>query len=219
VPTSARVFLGLCIAAACFSAKWSEGVEAGEASLSGFWMICTQNLMTGLAVALLWNTVLEACALAIQLASVQSGLSYASIIDPTNDTESGSLLGITQFCVLITFLSAGVHLEFLAALLQADSLWQGFSREGPTLGVLKSMMGYSFTTGLRLAAPFVASMLLLDIASAIAGRFAERFQISMLIFPVKWVATLLILLASTVTLHHLEGRLAAKALGFLGGHE
>lgn len=217
VPTHARVFLGLMIALACFSAKWAA--TGGSAPVEGFWWTCARNLVTGLAVALLWNLILEACALAIQLASVQSGLSYASIIDPTNDTESGSLLGITQFCVLITFLAVGVHLQFLGALLEADSLWDGFSRQGPTLGVLKAMLGFSFKAGLRLAAPFIASMLILDIASAIAGRFAERFQISMLIFPVKWVATLLILLASTFTLHRLEGQLAGQALQMLGGRD
>ena len=217
VPTSARIFLGVCIAWACFSAKWAMAPAVGADPQASFWLLSARNLVTGLAVAMLWNIVLEACALAIQLASVQSGLSYASIIDPTNDTESGSLLGITQFCVLLTFLSMGIHLQFLAALLEADSLWDGFSRQGPTLGVVKDMLGYGFRTGLRLAAPFIASMLLLDIASAIGARFADRFQLSVLIFPVKWAATLLILLASTVTLHQLEVSLAGRALQYLGG--
>jgi flagellar biosynthetic protein FliR len=215
VPTSARVFLGMSIALACFAAKSPHAV-AGRIEDS-FWVICLQNLISGLAIALLWNLVMEASSLAIQLASVQSGLSYASIIDPTNDTESGSLIGITQFCVLITFVTAGVHLEFLAALLETDRIWDVLRRDGPTLGVLKAMLGLSFHAGLRLGAPFIASMLILDILSAISGRFAERFQVTMLIFPVKWVAVLLILLASTATLHRVEGELAAKALSLIAG--
>lgn len=215
VPSSARVFLGMSIALACFAAK-SPTVSAGRIE-DTFWLVCLQNLISGLAIALLWNLVMEASSLAIQLASVQSGLSYASIIDPTNDTESGSLIGITQFCVLITFVTAGVHLEFLAALLETDRIWDGLRRDGPTLGVLKAMLGFSFNAGLRLGAPFIASMLILDILSAISGRFAERFQVSMLIFPVKWVAVLLILLASTATIHRVEGELAAKALGLIAG--
>jgi flagellar biosynthesis protein FliR len=216
VPVRARVFLGVLIALCCFSAKWASGTNTNALS-EGFWAICARNLVTGLAVALLWNLVLDACALTVQLASVQSGLSYASIIDPTNDTESGSLLALTQFCLLITFLASGIHLEFLSALLMADSMWEGFSRTGPTLAVLKDMFAYSFRTGLRLAAPFIASMLIFDMASALAGRFAERFQISILIFPIKWIATLLLLLASTATLHRLEVDFAAHALGHLGG--
>ena len=70
---------------------------------------------------------------------------------------------------------------------------------------------------MRLAAPFIASMLLLDFASALGARFADRFQLSMLLFPLKWAATLAILLASTVTLHFLEAGLAKQALGLLGG--
>lgn len=216
VPGSARAFLGLCIAFACFSAKWaangSTQLAAGE-----FWLICGRNLISGLVVALSWNLVLEACALAIQLASIQSGLSYASIIDPTNDTESGSLLGITQFCVLLTFLAAGVHLEFFGLMLESDTLWVKFSEPGVIVNVLKAMLGFSFRTGLRLAAPFIASMLLLDFASALGARFADRFQLSMLLFPIKWAATLAILLGSTVTLHYLEAALAKQALSLLGG--
>jgi flagellar biosynthesis protein FliR len=80
------------------------------------------------------------------------------------------------------------------------------------------MLGFSFRTGLRLAAPFIACMLLLDIASALGSRFAERFQLSMLLFPLKWAATLFILMASTFTLHHLEAKLSHQALQFLGAH-
>jgi flagellar biosynthetic protein FliR len=165
---------------------------------------------------LLWNTVLEACALTVQMASVQSGMSYGSIIDPTNDTESGSLLSITQFCVLLTFLAAGVHLEFLSALLESDTVWEQLSRPEALVGVLKSMLGFSFKTGLRLAAPFIACMLLFDIASALGARFAERFQLNMLMFPFKWATTLFILMASTFTLHHLEAKLSQQALQYLG---
>lgn len=216
VPTAARIFLGLVIAWACFAAKVASGGLTQSNYMADFWLICGRNLVTGLAVALLWNLILDACALAIQMASVQSGLSYASIIDPTNDTESGSLLAMTQFCVLITFVGLGVHLEFLTVLLEADSLWNGFSQTGPMLDVLKTMLGHSFRSGLRLAAPFIASMLLLDIASALGSRFAERFQLSVLLFPLKWSATLLILMLSTVSLHHLELGLASKALELLG---
>jgi len=218
VPTAGRVFLGVVIAAACFSAKLAAGVPNPELA-TGFWLQCGRNLVSGIVVALLWNCVLEACALAIQLASVQSGLSYGSIIDPTNDTESGSLLGITQFCVLLTFLAGGVHLHFLAALIEADSLWDRISAAETMVGILKSMFGFGFRTGLRLAAPFIASMILLDIASALGARFAERFQLGMLLFPIKWAATLAILLASTFTLHRLEAVLASHALRLIGvGH-
>lgn len=216
LPTSARAFLALCIAFACFSAKWATAGST-ELVVGEFWLVCGRNLVAGLVVALCWNVVLEACALAIQLASIQSGLSYASIIDPTNDTESGSLLSITQFCVLLTFLAAGVHLEFLGLLLESDSLWVRLSGTGVIVGVLKAILGFSFRTGMRLAAPFIASMLLLDFASALGARFADRFQLSMLLFPLKWAATLAILLASTVTLHYLEAGLAKQAIGLLGG--
>jgi flagellar biosynthetic protein FliR len=210
MPAAARVALGLMIAAACFSARWPG--TAMTLDPADFWGLAGRNLVAGLFVALLWNLVLEACSLAVQLASVQSGLSYASIIDPTNDTESGSLLAIVQFSLLLTFLAGGVHLEFLAALLEADPLWERISQSGLGLGVLKQILGFSFETGLRLAAPYIACMILLDLASALAGKFAERFQVSVLIFPVKWVATLLLLWVSTASLHLIEVRLAGGAL-------
>ncbi|MBZ2186909.1 MAG: flagellar biosynthetic protein FliR [Bryobacter sp.] len=213
MPAAARVALGLMIAAACFAARWPG--EAAALDMGSFWGLAGRNLITGLFVALLWNLVLEACALAVQLASVQSGLSYASIIDPTNDTESGSLLAIVQFCLLLTLLAGGVHLEFLAALLEADPIWERMRQSGVGLSVMKQVLGFSFETGLRLAAPYVACMILLDLASALAGKFAERFQVSVLIFPLKWLATLLLLWVSTASLHLIEARLAGGALAAL----
>jgi len=132
-----------------------------------------------------------------------------------HDTESGSLLAIVQFCLLLTLLAGGVHLEFLAALLEADPIWERMRQSGVGLSVMKQVLGFSFETGLRLAAPYVACMILLDLASALAGKFAERFQVSVLIFPLKWLATLLLLWVSTASLHLIEARLAGGALAAL----
>ncbi len=214
-PAAARVVLGAMIAMACFTARWPSHAAGLSLEATDFWAIAGRNVVSGLFVALLWNLVLEACALAVQLASVQSGLSYASLIDPTNDTESGSLLAIVQFCLLLTFLAGGIHLEFLAAVLGADQLWSHLAQNGIGKELLKQVLGFGFQTGLRLAAPFIACMLLLDIASALAGKIAERFQVSMLVFPVKWVATLMLVWISTTSLHLLEARLASRALGLL----
>ena len=216
VPPRVRSLLALLLALVCFSAKWAQH-GATLPVHSDFMTVCGQNLVSGLFVALAWNTVLEASALAVQVASVQSGLSYGSIIDPTNDTESGSLLAITQFCVLLTFLAAGLHLEFLGLLLNADSLWPTVLNAVSLPILLKTLLAESFRIGIRLGAPFIAIMISLDIASALGGRFAERFQLATLVFPVKWAVTLLLLLASTVTLHRLEETLAIRALTLVGG--
>ncbi len=216
VPPPARAFLAFALATVCFTAKWAEA-GGGFAAPGEFWAICGRNLVSGLFVAFAWNTVLDACALAIQVASVQSGLSYASIIDPTNDTESGSLLAVTQFCVLLAFLAAGVHLEFLGLLLGTDSLWPAVLNSASLLALLKTLLIESFRIGIRLGAPFIAIMLLLDMASAIGGRFAERFQLATLVFPVKWSVVLLLLLASTATLHRLELQFALRALTLAAG--
>ncbi len=215
VPIPTRAFLALVLAIVCFTAKWAQP-GSGLVIPAEFLECCVKNIVSGLFVAIAWNTVLDACALAIQVASVQSGLSYASIIDPTNDTESGSLLAVTQFCVLLSFLAAGVHLEFLGLLLGTDSLWPTVLNATSLPVLLKTLLTESFRIGIRLGAPFIAIMLLLDIASAIGGRFADRFQLATLVFPVKWAVTLLLLLASTVTIHRLEAILATRALTLAG---
>ncbi|WP_035957771.1 flagellar biosynthetic protein FliR [Bryobacter aggregatus] len=216
IPASTRAFLGFLLAILCLAAKWGQPGLVAPAR-GDLWVICAKNLVAGLFVALLWNIVLDACALTIQIASVQSGLSYASVIDPTNDTESGSLLAATQFSILLTFVAAGLHLEFLRLLLDSDALWPKLTNAATIAGMLKVILGQSFLIGIRLAAPFMAILILLDVASAIGGRFAERFQLSMLAFPVKWTVTLLILLASAATFQQLEVRLAIGALSLAEG--
>jgi flagellar biosynthesis protein FliR len=83
------------------------------------------------------------------------------------------------------------------------------------LDSLVKVLSFSASTGIRLAGPFVFSMMAVDLVSAISGRLVERFQLSMLVFPLKWVLTLLLVWLTTAPLQVLESRLAGFALGEL----
>ena len=51
------------------------------------------------------------------------------------------------------------------------------------------------TVGLRLALPFMALMVTVDVAMALLGRINQRMQLLMLAFPVKMLASLAVLAA------------------------
>lgn len=212
-PPATRVVLALTIAA-CTTLVAVEQGRQPPAPVEWLGAIAGQ-VVTGLLAALLWNLVLDACAMAVQLASLQSGLSYAAVIDPTNDTESGSLLSIVQMPLVLMLLAAGIHLQFLALLVEAEAVATSIFTNGQLLDSLAKVLGFSATTGIRLAGPFVFSMMAVDLLSAISGRLVERFQLSMLVFPLKWVLTLVLVWLTTASFQLLESRLAGVALGEL----
>lgn len=212
-PPATRVVLALTIAA-CTTLVAVEQGRQPPASVEWLGAIAGQ-VVTGLLAALLWNLVLDACAMAVQLATLQSGLSYAAVIDPTNDTESGSLLSIVQMPLVLMLLAAGIHLQFLALLVEAEAVATAIFSNGQLLDSLAKVLSFSASTGIRLAGPFVFSMMAVDLLSAISGRLVERFQLSMLVFPLKWVLTLVLVWLTTASFQLLESRLAGVALGEL----
>jgi flagellar biosynthetic protein FliR len=209
-PPATRVVLAVTVATCTTFVAIEQGRQP-PAQPEWLAAIASQ-VVTGLLAALLWNLILDACAMAVQLASLQSGLSYAAVIDPTNDTESGSLLSIVQMPLVLMLLAAGIHLRFLALLVEAEALATGIFSNGQLLDSLVKVLNFSASSGIRLAGPFIFSMMAVDLLSAISGRLVERFQLSMLVFPLKWVLTLALVWLAAASFQVLESKLAGVAL-------
>jgi flagellar biosynthesis protein FliR len=197
-----RIVLALALTFALFPAWpmpatggapiFGVGQLAGSIAVETMW-----GVTIGLAVAFL----LEGVQLAAQILGLQAGYSYASTVDPTTEADTTTLQLMAQLLAGMLFFAFGFDRQVLRALALSFSASSGplLSAPGHTLGnAVASIAGLGaaiFVTGLRLALPVLALLVMLDIAFGVLGRLHAQLQILSLSFAVKMLAALAFLAA------------------------
>ncbi len=187
-----RLLMGL-ILAFCLMPDWHAAALA-KAPISGLLLLILHEAVFGVCTSLVVNLIFEAFQFGAQVLAQQAGFSYASTIDPTNDTDSGVLLILCQLLCGFFSISMGLDRQLIAIV--AGSLvtippgsfaasWQSFDQ-------VTRLGGLMFETGLRLALPAVAVFLALDILLAILSRLEQQLQLTAILFPAKTAGAILV---------------------------
>jgi flagellar biosynthesis protein FliR len=155
------------------------------------------ELLVGAVIGLTVRVTLAAAEAAGTLAGTAMGLGFANTIDPLFNDEgvpTTSLMG--SLAVLIFFVLRGHHvvLQALSASLALAPCGHGFPHfEMDRMVVLGSRI---VAQGLRIAAPVVATMFIVQLGMALVARAAPRVQIFSLSFGVAVSIGALVLVAS-----------------------
>ncbi len=192
-PEISRVALALSITLILFP-QWPE-IPAGATGLGQLtgWLLAEAALgiTIGLAVAFL----IEIFVLAAQIISMQAGYAYASTIDPTTQADSGVLLVIAQLGAGMLFFALGFDRHIIRILAETLRLHPPGTFHLTPLAVehIGRLGALMFSTGLRLAMPALALLVLVDVALALLGRVNAQLQLLSLAFPLKMLAALALL--------------------------
>jgi flagellar biosynthetic protein FliR len=192
-PSMTRVVLGIAFTFALFPA-WpslpdelpSFGVLIGTAfAEAGF------GLVVGLAVAFL-N---EGFQLAAQILGVQAGFGFATTVDPSSQADSGVLQAMMTLITGLLFFTLGIDREVVRVLAMSFQKFPAgaWAPSAASLEGLVHLGAGMFATGLRLAMPVIALLLMLDFALALLGRMQQQLQLLSLSFPVKMLVAMAIL--------------------------
>jgi flagellar biosynthesis protein FliR len=163
-------------------------------SLAGL-LILTQEMLVGLAMGFTVRIVFSSIEMAGEISSLTMGLGFASFFDPQTKGRSSA---ISQFLVMLAtlmFLTINGHLVLLAAL--AESFVSLPISASPISGggfqQLALWGGEIFRTGLQIALPVVAALLLTNVALGILTRAAPQLNIFGIGFPVTLGVGLLVI--------------------------
>ncbi|WP_300751524.1 flagellar biosynthetic protein FliR [Janthinobacterium sp.] len=184
VPISVKVSLGALLA--MIIAPTVPALPATDPmSLAGL-LILTQEMLVGLAMGFTVRIVFSSIEMAGEISSLTMGLGFASFFDPQTKGRSSA---ISQFLVMLAtlmFLTINGHLILLAAL--AESFVSLPISASPISGggfqQLALWGGEIFRTGLQIALPVVAALLLTNVALGILTRAAPQLNIFGIGFPV-----------------------------------
>jgi flagellar biosynthetic protein FliR len=195
VPSQVRIALSFTITLALFPVwpRLSNALPTTTQLVAWAFSEASLGLAIGLSVAFL----MEGFQVAMQVVGLQAGYGYALTIDPTSQADSGVLQILFALTTGWLFLIFGFDREMLRVLAASFEKFPAGSWM-PGVASLEGIIrlgGGMLVTGLRLALPVTALLLLIDISIALIGRMQQQLQLLSLALPAKMLAALILLAA------------------------
>jgi flagellar biosynthetic protein FliR len=149
------------------------------------WLLVEAALGIGIGLAVAFVT--EAFAVGAQAMSMQAGYGFASTFDPNTQADSGVVVVFMQIVTGLLFFTTGLDREVIRVFAHSMETYPAGSfvlTRGPAIQVL-TLGSTIFSTGLRLALPIIAVMVMIDISIALLGRVNAQLHLTVVAFPVK----------------------------------
>ncbi|HEX3745114.1 MAG TPA: flagellar biosynthetic protein FliR [Bryobacteraceae bacterium] len=188
----ARVILTMGITIALFP-LWPHIAVYPSAGTLVMWLLVEAALGIGIGLSVAFIT--EAFSMGAQTMSLQAGYAFASTFDPNTQADSGVVVVLLQIVCGLLFFTTGLDREVIRIFARSLEIYPAGSflltRDAATQ--LLSMGSTIFSTGLRLALPIIAVMVMIDISLALLGRVNSQLQLTIVAFPVKMLIFLTLL--------------------------
>lgn len=180
-------------------------------------IVLTRELVIGLALALALQAVLAGAALGGHLTGSQMMLSYGSTVDPQGGVRNTITATLYSNLALLTCLAINAHHALIRALTDSYAVLPiGTGAIDASLGAtVVQMLGLVFVLGLRLAAPLIVVMLIVEVATALMARAAPSLNLLAVAPPLRVVIGLVGLAAVVSLIPGVVARVAT-GVGLLG---
>ena len=194
-PAPVRIGLAVVLALLFLPAVPADSVDTSV----GLGLVIAREVAIGSLMALALRAVLAGAELGGHLAGSQLMLSYGSVVDPQGGVRNNLVAALYGNVALLTFLAMNGHHMLLRTLaVSYETLPIGQGGLGPSLGTtVVQLLGTVFVLGVRLAAPIVVVMLLVEVGTALMARVAPTLNLMAVAPPVR-VAVGLIAMAAMV---------------------
>jgi flagellar biosynthetic protein FliR len=187
-----------------------DQIQASDLLLTSIFLMSVQEVLIGLFLGFYSRLIFEAFQFAGRLVGNQMGLGVAELIDPDNGAQVSPIGNIYSLTAIVLFLSLNGHHFILSA------LYQSFHTMPLDSGKLvKSLAGERmlstfndiFTIGIKLAAPSMVTLFLIEVSMGIIARTVPQMNIFFIGLPLRLGVGLFILLASLPLLYMFFGTL------------
>jgi flagellar biosynthetic protein FliR len=183
--TPGTVKIGLGAALTLMIAPVLPAMPDIQVSSTAGLFILAQQVLIGTGIGFVFRLVIAVIEMTGEAISMTSGLGFAAFYDPQSQSQSGV---IRQFLVILTttlFISLDGHLLLISTLVEsfnslpitATPVSTGFTRQIVHWG------GNIFKTGVHLALPIIAAMLIANMALGILTRAAPQLNLFAIGFP------------------------------------
>lgn len=157
-------------------------------------LLTFKEMVIGFGMGLIGQILLGGIQLGGQFISIQVGLSFANVVDPTTQTQNPIFSQILTLFAILIFLSIGGDRIYLKALNQSfDLIPLGQVAVTGGAETIIASVGQLFVIGVQMSSPFIVSLLLLDVAFAIFAKMMPQANIFFIALPLKVGAGIIML--------------------------
>lgn len=180
-------------------------------------VVIAREMAIGFAFALAMRALFAGAELAGQLSGMQLQLSYGSVVNPQGGVRNNVIGNLYANLALFTFfLINGPHvfIRNLASSYQSLPIGVG-GIDASIVTSVTDLLGVVFALGVRLAAPLIVVMLVVELATGLVARTAPAINLMVLSTPLRLVVGLLTIAALLPVLPPIITRFSAlvAALG------
>lgn len=194
VPTRVRVGLSVAVALVLTPVLPTGALPSDPSG----WQLGTaifSEVTIGFVLGLAARMVFAGVALFGQVASIQSGLGAAAVLDPTTGERSLAMASLFQaFAILIYFAIDGHHALIRAVSISFEQFPLGGGGPDPRAFAAVASLGAGiFEIAVRLAMPVTVAMLVTNVALGILGRSMVQMNLMTVQLPAQILLTLVLL--------------------------
>jgi len=168
-------------------------------------LLLVKEVALGLALGFVGSAGFWAVHAAGAIIENQAGLTVATTVNPYAGEEDSLIGGFLVQVLSIVFLASGGFLLLLGALYESYLVWPVIDltpRISASIWLAAGLqvIGWIGEMALRVAAPFVLLLLMVEVAMGFLGRYAPQFNVFFLAMPVKAAVLLVLLLVYAVVM-------------------
>lgn len=183
-------------------------------SLAALVVVLLREMAIGLGLALAMRGLIAGAEFAGHYTGLQVGLSMGALIDPQTGVQNNIIALLYGSLAVIICFFFNLHHVLLRALVESYQLLPiGLGGVGPTLAAsVAELLGLIVVLGVRIAAPVVVVLLLVEIALGLLARVAPALNVMIAGLPVRMAVGLLVVAATVSVLPLLISRYVPTAL-------
>ena len=168
-------------------------------TLLGLVPLTFKEVLIGLFLGFNAKFMFESFQFAGRLISTQMGLGMANLVDPDNGQPVTPFGNIYSFMAIVFFLSLNGHHFMISALYKSFELAPVYSVDllHPMAKIkMMTMFNGIFAIGIKLAAPVMATLFLIEVCMAIMARVVPKMNIFFIGMPIRLAVGTLVVIAS-----------------------
>lgn len=209
IPARFRLLLALAITVVVVPVL--PPVDSVELFSARSFVLIIEQTMIGIALGFVSRLMLETFVIGAQVTAMQSGLGFASLVDPSNGT---SVPALGQFFLMLTtlmFISVDGHLVMIRLVVESFTSFPIGSSQSVTdmFFELVSWARWIFAAALLMALVSIASLLIVNISFGVMTRAAPQINVFAVGFPLTMVTGLILVwLSLSFFIPHFEAQLS-----------
>lgn len=185
VPMSIRVSLAIGLSWAIFPVVASHYTVV-PTDLLQLTLATAQEFLVGFLLAFSVKLILAALDVAGQLMGFQLGFSFIQMVDPQTQVQTPFLASFLGLIAMMIFLGIDGHHWLIQAVVESYRITgPDVSVSGSLISQLVTSFGDFFVLGLKLSAPIVVMLFIVDVLFGIIGRTAPQLHILIVGLPAK----------------------------------